>query len=261
MRNQLEIHAGGALIRAVPEWPRIDGLYVAKDGLQGLRGVETRRREAAARAVEHGEHDVPVLLGSRVVTIDGHIIGRDIREMDDYGRQIAGLGSKGTHAEDGRLRFEVKQYGRWFSALGRVMAATVEPGFEFRADHFVTKFQVQVVFADPRWYGREEVFPETGTATEIVAAQRGNFPAHPIIEFPSGPSSATITSPAGTFSYSGLVAGGNVRVNMRTGRVSRNGIDQIDISTSGALWAIPRSKRWTHTLSAPGRVIVPRTDI
>ncbi|MCB8043630.1 hypothetical protein JM654_03825 [Microbacterium oxydans] len=72
MKQLLEIHVDGREILGRPhDLSKPWGLFVKKNGFQGWEGLPAGRREALARAVEHGEHDLPVYLPARVVTIDG----------------------------------------------------------------------------------------------------------------------------------------------------------------------------------------------
>ena len=258
-RNALEIRAGGAVIRGCPtDLSRPWGIFVKPKGFQGWEGIATRRREQVARAVEHGEHDVPVLLGSRVVTIDGWIIAPNERELRAFAHQINGIGADGE-----KLTVTVDLQGQTLHAAGRVVSAWTEDEGERIGWYVRASFQIQLVFADPRRYGVVERFPATGYATQNDAYQRGNFPAHPVVEFGSGPASFTCTAPGGrSAQVSGLTAGGTVRYDMRTGRITRNGVDVTDTATiQGDLWAVPVGATWRHTLNVPGRILLPETFI
>ena len=256
MRNLLTIRAARATIRGVPTPPEVEGLFVKKDGFSGWEGIPSRRREQVARAAEHGEFDVAVYLPGRTVLVDGWIVASSLGMLRELSALVAGVGGDGE-----RVRVEVDELGVTQSGMARVISAEVESGWVRAGGRFVRSFQVQFVFADPRKYGPVEVFPASGTASSVTAFHRGNFPAHPVIEIPDGGTSFSVSSPGGTFSYSGAPAGGLHRIDMRRGRVTRDGEDISNLITSSDLWAIPAGARWMHTLSRPGRVIVPETSI
>lgn len=258
MSNTLSIRAGGAVIRGVPTPNHPRGLFVKRNGFQGWEGIADRRRDQVARAVEHGEHDVPVYLGARVVTIDGWIIAQNARELREWAQQVVGVGANGQ-----RLTVTVEHQEQTLWARGRVVSATADDAGERHGWYIRASFQVQVVFADPRKYGPLEMFPASGYATLNDVYQRGNFPAHPVITFGSGPSSWACTAPGGrSVQVSGMTSGGTVRFDMRTGRVTRNGVDVTDaVTITGDIWAVPVGARWRHELSVPGRILLPETYV
>lgn len=236
---------------------------VKPNGLQGWQGLPAGRRQALARAVQHGEYDTPVYLPSRVVTIDGWLIARDESLLGDAIDSIVGIGGTGE-----RTAVHVKLHGRTRQATGRRMLAEAEDSGVRNGRDFYGEFQLQFVFADPRKYGDTAVLPgdrlappnPAATATEIDVFSYGNFPAFPVVEIPNAPAGYTITSPLGTFVVSGATAGGTHTVDLRNGRVRRNGSLMSDVG-SGDLWAVPPGEQVRHTLSVPGRVRITDTDV
>lgn len=252
----VEIRVDGREILSSPrDRSRPRGLILKPQGLQGWQGLPAGRREALARAVEHGEHDVPVYLPSRVVTIDGWVLAPNELELGHESENVLGVGAAG-----GLVKATVGMYGDYRWADGRRLLCEFDDSGVRDDGVLYGSFQLQMVFADPRRYGEVNVHPATGTATSIPVFHRGNFPAYPVIEIPSAPASYTITSPAGSFTVSGAIAGGTHTVDMRRGRVFRNGGEMYDVG-HGDLWAVPPGTPWTHTLSAPGRVRIPNTYI
>lgn len=246
----LEIRVGGLVIRGAPRTPGEQGLFVKPDGFQGWGALPASRRDALARAVQHGEHDVPTYLPARVVTIDGWVLASSENDLAERIDQVTGLGATGD-----RLTFVVEHLGQTRHALGRrIVAEASDTGSRRHRG----EFQIQMVFADPRRYGPLDETPALGAT--VVVVQRGNFPGLPVIEVPNAPSSWSVSSPAGTFTVSGAPAGGTHRVDMATGRVTRNGAYLPGVG-SGPLWAVPNGAAWTHTLSVPGRVICPPTFV
>ncbi|MDN3309556.1 hypothetical protein QWJ90_01290 [Microbacterium oryzae] len=253
----LEIRAGRAVIRGCPTRDRVEGIFVKPNGFQGWEGITDRRREQVARAVEHGDHDVPVYLGARVLTVDVWIIAKTVDMLRTLSQILTGVGADG-----GRLKVTIDHQGQELHALGRTLVAEAEDQGVRHGRYLRSSGQLQFVFADPRKYGDVKTAPETGTATSALAFQYGNFPAHPVIEIPNAPAAWSVTSPGGTLQVSGAPAGGTHRFDMRTGRLTRNGVDVTDTATvTGAIWAVPVGASWAHTLSAPGRVLTPTTFV
>lgn len=250
----LEIrYAGIELLGHPRDMSRPYGLFVGRGGFQGWGGMSTRRREALARAAVHGEHDTRVLLGSRIVTVDGFALARSDEELEVLVDRFGGVGADGD-----RNPFEVALLG-----LRRTWARTlIATHDEFGREHGLRKseIQLQVVCADPRKYGATTTIPAAGMGTVIPVTHDGNFPAAPLVEIPSAPATYTITSPMGTYTVAGATAGGTHRVDMGTGRVTRNNVLMKGVGR-GPLWAVPAQQTWTHTLSVPGRVLITNTYI
>ncbi|UGS27576.1 hypothetical protein K8F61_05145 [Microbacterium resistens] len=239
------------------------GLFVRKDGFQGWQGLPAGRREALARAVQHGEFDVPVFLPSRVVTIDGWVIAPSEFELGKLSDSVAGIGATGP-----RMTVTIEHQGNLRRAYGRrILAECDDKGIRF-GRYLRAEFQVQLVFADPRKYGDTAVLPgdrlappsPSATATVVDVFSYGNFPAFPVVEIPNAPAGYTITSSAGTFTVSGATAGGTHTVDLRNGRVRRNGTEMPGVGR-GDLWAVPPREPMKHTLSVPGRVRITDTDV
>lgn len=261
MQQALEIVAGGQEILGRPwDMSRPWGLFVRKDGFQGWGALPAGRRQALARAVAHGEHDVPVYLPSRVVTIDGWAIAPSPDGLQLTLEDVTGIGATGT-----AMDYHVKQWGLTRQASGRRLLAVAEDEGRWQGRNIYAPFQIQHVFADPRKYGETVVLPgrsETpdATATSINVDHRGNFPAYPLTVIPSAPAGYTITSPGGTFTVSGATSGGTHAVDHRNGRVYRNGVEMPGVGR-GDLWAVPAYTTWTHVLSVPGRIHITDTSV
>lgn len=240
------------------------GLFVGRDGFQGWDGLPAGRREALARAVQHGEHDVPVYLPSRVVTIDGWIIAASEYELGHESMKLTGIGATGA-----RMKVTVDHQGMTLWAWARRILAEADDKGIRHGNHIRSSFQLQLLFADPRKYGEEVTLPggrlvppqPTLTATTIPVFHYGNFPAFPVVEIPSAPSSYTISAGGKTFAVSGATSGGTHEVHLRNGRVYRNGVEMPGVG-KGDLWVVPAgSPGLTHTLSVAGRVKIPDTFV
>lgn len=250
-----EIRIGSLTILERPREYEASGMFLKPGGMQGWEGLPASRREALARAVSHGEHDVPTYLPARVVTYDWWCVSESEFAAFNDSNRINGIGGTGQP-----VQVVVEHHGVPLYASGRrIIASAVDTGMR-ESGRPILECQLQLVFANPRKYGKTNTFPEAGTVTSMDVLHRGNFPAHPVIEIPSAPTSYTITSPAGTFSVTGATAGGTHRVDMRTGRVTRNGVWMRGIG-AGPLWAVPEGQVWAHTLSVPGRVLIADTYI
>lgn len=255
--SALEIRGGGLVIRGAPSPSAETGLFVGRDGLQGWQGLPARRREAMARAVSEGEFDVPVRLPARVITIDpGVILARTEFELQQWCDQVNGWGATGL-----RFWIVVDHLGQQLTSLVRVISSEGSD-VQRRAGGFLRgSMSAQLVAADPRKYAVNATpFVVSAAGGAVLVPSRGNFPATPTIEIPSAPSSWSVTSPAGTFSITGATAGGTHRLDMRTGRVTRNGAWMPGVGR-GRLWAVPNGTQWEHTLSAPGRILLADTYV
>lgn len=245
----LTVRIGGRVFLGDPHPGISRGLIISPRGFQGWQGITSSRREALARAVQHGEYDTPVYLGSRIVTMDGWIQAATDADLGTLSDSVTGMCSLGKTV----MSVENQSSNRW--AEGRVLTAECE---DTGMGH--SEFQVQLVFPDPRRYGQQVTLPEAGTAMAIAVFHRGNFPAYPLVEIPNAPAAYTITSPGGTFIVTNAQAGGLHAVDLRTGRVYRQGIEMDDVG-QGDLWAVPPGEVWEHVLSAPGRTRIKHTYV
>ena len=253
MAEALTIHAAGREIHGRPrDLSRPWGLFVRKDGFRGWGGLPAGRREALARAVAHGEHDVPIYLPSRVVTVDGWAIADTPKRLQRTLDQITGLGADGA-----KYRVSVTQWARTLWADGRRLLCEADDEGRWRGRNIYAPFQLQLLFADPRKYGELHV---SDLATSVPVFHYGTFPAFPMVEIPSAPAAYTITSPGGTFTVAGATSGGTHRVDLRRGRVYRDGVEMPGVGR-GDLWAVPPGTQWVHTMSVAGRVRITDTFV
>lgn len=230
------------------EWPRnFDTSFViTPGGLKGWMSGTTIRRDEVARPSAHGAFDAPGFQSARVVSIEGAILATSEDVLERMILQLTGLLADGS---TGQLTVQDDH--------GNATWADVRLAAQTQVDRSTTgreaDFQVQFWAPDPRRYGDLQSFPPAGASAatgSVSVFHRGNFPAHPVISIGSAPSAYEITSPAGTFSVAGAAAGGTHVVDMRTGRVTRNGVLMPGVS-SGATWAVPPGDRWSHSLSVP----------
>lgn len=260
----LEIrYVGLEIFGRPPDMSRPFGLFVRPGGFQGWEGLSAGRREALARAVQHGEHDVPVYLPSRTVTVDGWIIAPTEYELGNESDHFTGAGATGD-----RMPVSIHHQGKTLWAQGRRILAEADDQGIRHGSHLRSEFQAQLLFADPRKYGETATLPgdrlnpkdPAAVATSIPVFHYGSFPAFPVIEIPSAPAAYTISAGGKTFTVTGATAGGTHEVHLRSGRVYRNGVEMPGVGR-GDLWVVPVGAALVHTLSVPGRVKITDTFV
>lgn len=254
MGDGLTIRGRGVTLRGILG-PDEFGFLIKGNGLQGWEGLPAGRRQAIVRSLSHGEHDVPVRLPARTITVDGHVVARSAYDLNRMCHQIQGWGATGD-----RFPLTVELQGEVLTASVRSILRDATDTGDRDGSFYTAPFQVQFVASDPRKYAEPVAYTVASGGGSVRVPSRGNFPANPVIEIPSAPSSYTVSSPAGTFTVNGATAGGTHRIDMRTGRVTRDGAWMPNVG-SGRLWAIPDGAQWEHFLSAPGRVIVRDTYV
>lgn len=249
--NTLEFMAGGLIIRGRPSAEQsarlaangtISGLFFEPDGFQGWdSGGEDTRRQATERPVTHGEYDVPVYLGARVVTCTGMALATtetDLRELRD---RVSGVGANGV-----RLRVSVTHQGRTLWAWGRRTRATFTD-LGIRSNGILRgAFELQFLFANPRKFGELQSF---GPGSSFTVYHRGNVTADPVITVPAASSSYSITGPNGTRVISGAPSGQTHVHDMATGRFTSDGTRVLG-AASGQLLNIGAGARPTYSISS-----------
>lgn len=253
MSQALIIRGLRRVVRSHPTEEHPVGAYLAKDGVQGIRGLPAGRRQALARAVAHGEHDTPVYLPSRVMTFDGHLLAWTVEQLDEFIDSITGWGGTGQ-----RFALTLETQRERYAWARRVLAEAPSPSGRKYGGRFHARFQVQFIAADPRLYGKANDSP-LGTVHRLE--HDGNFPSHPIIEIPNAPATWTATASTGeVFTVTGATAGGTHRLSLIDGQVTRDGVLMRSVGR-GRLWSVPEGEPLTATLSHPGRVNTPDTSI
>lgn len=166
---------------------RVEGLFVGPDGFQGWDDGVDVRRESVERPAQHGDYDLPVFNGSRVISIDGHALAWSEEELGNLRNQIMGV-----CADGGRRLIAVAHQGDDLRATVRRGSKPTFVDSGIRHGMHRASFAVFLVAADPRKYGESKDFP-AGT----VAVHRGNFPATPRLLIGAGAGGYTITGPNG----------------------------------------------------------------
>lgn len=240
----LRIQVAGVTILGRPNdfSSRVEGLFVGPDGFEGWDDGPETRRESIDRPGQHGEFDLPVFNGSRVISIDGHALAWSDVELDLLRNRVMGIAADGA-----RTRLTVEHRG---SSLWADVRRGARPTFRdagIRSGMMRAKFAIHLVAADPRKYGEEHEFP-----AGAVSINRGNFPATPqhLVTGTSG--TYTINGPGGKkFIVSSGPGSGTDRIDMASGRVYRNGVLQLGVTSRADLWAVPPGLPGvTHTITA-----------
>lgn len=253
----LRIMIGSTTIlgRPTDSTTRVRGLFVGRGGFTGWDDGVDSRRESVPRPDAHGEFDLPVLLGSRVFSIDGYALGWSPSELASLRSEVVAMG-----AEGGRFPVVVDHQGEQLTAYARRGG---KPSFQdagIRHGMHRATFLMQFVAADPRKYGETESY--TGPASHM-----GDFPAIPVIDVTATSTMAgyTVVGPEGRrfVVTQTLPAGQTHRIDMRTGWLYLNGALQIGAVGVSDLWTIPPGRQVAHILepdSGAGTVMVTVTD-
>lgn len=219
------------------DWPQDhhrSWFVLDQDGIRGVwEGVDVRR-EDTSRPLSHGSFDAPVFLASRVIPVSGHVSARTSAELVHAMSSLTGLLAGG-----GSGRLVLEDDSGTTSMDVRLGAATQITQLDATTAEFLVTFWAP----DPRRYGETRSF---GTGDAVY--HYGNFPSPVSVTIPSAPSSYSITSPAGVFSVTGATSSGTHVVDLRTGRVTRNGALMLGVS-SGQTWEMPPGAPWVHTVS------------
>ncbi len=200
------------------------------DGLKGLFGGVGVRGESVERSFAHGDYSLPVFREARVLTLRGnvHSVGLVEQQMD-----LSGLGS--VMADGGRETFTVQaDFGvRWC-----VVELAGPPDIEVLVPGRLARFQVMVRARDPRLMGVERVV----SGSSVTVVNHGTFPASPSVVV-TGPQSApySVSGPGGrSFQVTqALSAGQSHRIDLRSGRVYRDGVFQIGAVGRAQVWTVP----------------------
>lgn len=221
------------------EWPRNydESCVIDPEGLTGVFGGLEPRRNESPRPLADGSFDAVTFMSARVVGIEGHILASSEASLMARIDQLNGLLSDGSM---GRLSVQ-DDHGNvtWMDV--RLAAATkvsrLPSGLE-------ATYQVQFWAPDPRRYGELRSFSNGNGVFH-----RGNAPAFPVVRIGSGGASYDVTWQGRTFRVSGAPSGGTHRIDMRTGRLTRNGAPVLGAVTRAETSALPPGARWGYSLS------------
>ena len=221
------------------EWPRDydESFVIEPGGLTGWFGGVEPRRDEASRPLADGSFDATTFMSSRVVGIQGHILASSPAVLMSRVDQLNGLLSDGS---TGRLSVQ-DEHGNVTWADVRLAAATKVSRLPSGRE---ATFQVQFWAPDPRRYGELRSFSNGNNVFH-----RGNAPAFPVVRIGTGGASYDVTWQGRTFRVSGATSGGVHRIDMRTGRLTRNGVPVLGAVTRAETSALPPGARWNYSLS------------
>lgn len=254
MSDPLEVTVGG--VRFLGHQGRDQfGYWVEKDGWSGWETSPAARSQAIDRVMAHGAFDLPQFLGEREVTMKGFYRAPSYAQLEEMGRVLSALLADGT-----RTTMTVKfgggtQRGVCRRALGEPLVRSESDG-----DLHVGRFELAFRFPDPRKYGPDNRF----TGTSMTVSHRGSFPAHAVVSVAGPHSGFTLTGPGGKqFVVTQAAGSGQTHeVNMRTGRVSLNGIVQSGAVSRADTWVIPPGLPGVQMgCSRAATVLVPDTYV
>ena len=243
MTGRLTISLPGCTVTGhTPDDGPIVGFFVEADGWEGWDDGVSGRRDALPRPSAHGEFDLPVTRGPRTVTLKGQAVARNAFELGRLRSAWTGIGADGD-----RFPITVDHQDETLSATARTIDArfkdTGNRGRRCRAE-----VSLELLCADPRKYGTiTEVSGNT-----VTVANRGNFPASPVVTVAGPRSGYTITGPEGR-EYQvtqALAAGQTHRIDFRTGLLYRNGSPQLGAIGRAELWAIPPGRQISMAISS-----------
>lgn len=134
-----------------------------KPGSVSVRGESIEVEEG------HGEYDLPVFRGRRIIDMAGYVVANSDWEIDRMADRFAAV------LADGRLgSFTVDDRGERRWAKVRLFGTPeFEPTYRARAD-----FSLEVRAPDPRIFGKAE--RQTGASVDVV--NRGTFPSSPVVQ-------------------------------------------------------------------------------
>lgn len=232
------VHFRGGLEKAL--------FTVDHGSLKGWFEAPGVRRNDEPRPLADGSFTAPTFRSGRSVSWSGLILTKTPAEQHHAMEQLAGMCSGEGLS---RLTVQHESHATWADV--QVMQP---PEVTVEAYGRVARYDVELWAPDPRRYGELRSFP--GGANVF---HRGNAPAFPVVQLTSA-STYNIVSPGGTFRVSGAEFGGTHRVDMRTGRLTRNGTPVLGAVTRAETWAIPPGARWTHTVTAGSNLVVEVHD-
>lgn len=250
----LNVRIGDVLLEGLPR--NEDSAYViSPDGFVGWDDATEIRRTETLRPVAHGSFDVRGFQSARVVTVSGYILARTPAELRSMASRLRGVLADGS---SGRVSVDTSEGTSWADVRLAGKTTVDVLGVSGRDAEFSLSFWS----ADPRRFGESREFE----GPSAVAYHLGNFPAAPILEVRGTlPSGWSVDGPDGrVFQTSQALTAGQVhRVDMAAGRLTRDGVVQVGVVTSGETWAVPPGASVTHAFtptSGTGSLSVIVTD-
>ncbi|PRB14461.1 hypothetical protein [Microbacterium sp. MYb62] len=214
------------------------GLFLDPDGIKGWLGGGTWRREEIAKPNGFGAFNLPGQLPQKVIPVSGSLIVHDRFDLAHEMKVLSGiLGDGLAH------RMSVVDHdGTTFRDVGLAISPDI-----VEVDAITARFTMSVWAADPRAYGETNYIPAGGQAVHY-----GNVAAFPVLTVRATTTMAgyTILGPGGKqyVVTQTLPAGSTAQIDMRTGWMTRGGVQQLGAVARADTWSIPGGQPVTQTL-------------
>ena len=229
------------------------GLFIARNGLQGIDDGVGVRREAIEIPGGHGEFDLPVKRGPRAITLTGVAAAKTLFDLGRLRADFTGVGADGA-----LFRIEVEHQTETVWMNGRLAAAPVFRDRGSAGDPFLADFEMQIICPDPRKFGTIRT-----TAQGQAAVNYGNFPATPMLyaRRVSGSGGYTISTDAGEIAVSAALSVGSThRIDLGTGSVYSGSTRLTGAISRFQPWSVPPGAALLHTASAGINLTVETAD-
>lgn len=205
------------------------------------------RRQDAPRPLGDGSFTAPTYRAGRSIAWSGLIHTTSPGEQRHALEQLAGL-CEGRGLS--RLSVQHESHATWADVqLAQAPEATVLVYGK------LARYDVELWAPDARRYGELRSFTNGSNVYH-----RGNAPAFPVVRIGTGAASYDITWQGRTFRVSGAPSGGVHRVDMRTGRLTRNGTPVLGAVVRAETSPLPPGARWSYAVSAGSGVTVEVHD-
>ena len=220
---------------------------VANGALKGWFESPGVRRDDVPRPLGDGSFTAPTFRSGRSVSWSGLILTKTPAEQHHAMEQLAGMCSGQGLS---RLTVQHESHATWADV--QIMQP---PEVTVEAYGRVARYDVELWAPDARRYGELRSF---ANGTNVY--HRGNAPAFPVVRIGTGSASYDITWQGRTFRVSGAPSGGVHRVDMRTGRLTRNNVPVLGAVARAETSPLPPGARWSYAVSAGSGVTVEVHD-
>lgn len=238
----MRVTVAGVVFTDAPDVDDDRVFLITPKGLSGWFGSAGVRRQETQRPAGHGSFDSLGYRDAKVPFIRGTVIARTRGELNAMSRQLEGLLADGSMA---RMTVQDDVGGVTWQDVRIAQPAVVD---DF-GDGETADFQVGFWSPKAEIYGDGD--PKRATGSSATLFHRGTIPAPITVRIPNSPAAYTISGPGGRqFVVSGAPSGGVHVVDLRTGRVTRDGVLLQGVVTRADSWDLPSGVRWAHSISA-----------
>ena len=246
-----ELKIGDVLIEPYAPRDKDDCVFLMPDGLSGFTGGTTDRGEQTARPYGDGALSVDSFLSAGSMTLDGGITAPT---PFDLVQKINRFVAEFTNRE---IMISAKDEAGYFWRVARRNGLPVVK--RHGADRCFARFNAQLWFPDPHYYGQTRTAP-----SGVRVANYGSADAIPTVRV-QGPQPAGYTIGDGEGGEivvtQALGAGGTDVIDLRTGWVRRAGVIVSGAVSKFQPWTVPAYGSKVHTFSGgSGAVSFEVTD-